>query len=68
MDTDEKQGEVAAKIEGLDGWLRDIEERGYTVVPDFLDRAQVESIRAAFDNEVMAALRKFKTAMSERRV
>ncbi len=42
----------APVIDGLDGWLREIDERGYTVVPDFLDASAVQSIRDAFNNEV----------------
>ncbi len=46
-------GEVEAPpIEELEGWLAEIEEKGYVVIPDFISADEVAKIKHAFDTEV----------------
>lgn len=39
-------------VEGLGGWLSEIHERGFVIIPDFISQAGVAKIRHAFDTEV----------------
>ncbi len=43
---------VDSEIEGLDGCLAEMAERGFTVIPDFITQDEVARIRHAFETEV----------------
>jgi ectoine hydroxylase-related dioxygenase (phytanoyl-CoA dioxygenase family) len=45
-------GVEAPPIEGLEGWLAEIEDKGYVVIPDFISPEEVAKIHLAFDTEV----------------
>lgn len=42
----------AEPIPELEGWLAEIEERGYVIIPDFISQEKVAEIHNAFDTEV----------------
>ncbi|MEM7017061.1 MAG: phytanoyl-CoA dioxygenase family protein [Pseudomonadota bacterium] len=44
--------EQTEDIEGVAGWVSDIKEQGYTVIPDFISPEEVAKIRHAFKTEV----------------